>query len=117
MIELTYRYNCKPHTSTSVALFELVLSEAPGPLTLKPMKTSEEQRGDLKQKWKLWLQDKTKKISEQLAKAQDRDKSNYDTQLSKQAEVINVDEYGYLCVELKGLKEHHHKVAPVVERP
>ena len=40
--ELTYAYNCLPHTSTDVAPFDLVLSKPPGPLALKPMPTKED---------------------------------------------------------------------------
>ena len=32
---LTYDYNCQPHSATSIAPFELVLSRSPPPLALK----------------------------------------------------------------------------------
>ena len=114
---LTYAYNCQPHTSTSIAPFDLVLSKPPGPLALKPMPTNEEPQGDFKKKWKHWLQDTMSKTKEQLQKAQARYKKNYDKRLRKQSEVIREDDYVYLRVERKNPKDHRHKLAPVVEGP
>ena len=114
---LTYAYNCQPHTSTSVAPFELVLSKPPGPLALKPMPTTEEPRGDFKQKWKHWLQDTMLKTKERLTKAQARYKKNFDARLRKQRENITVDDYVYLRVERKDPTEHRHKLAAIAEGP
>ena len=114
---LTYEYSCQPHTSTSVAPFDLVLSKPPGPIALKPIPSREEPTGNFKRKWKHWLVDTMKKTKERLDKAKARYEKNYDARLRNQSEVIHEDDYVFLRVERKNPKDHRHKLAPVAEGP
>ena len=113
---LTYAYNCQPHTSTSIAPFELVLSKPPEPLALKPL-PKEEPRGDFKKQWKHWLVDTMAKTRERLTKAQARYKKSYDARLRIQRENINVGDHVYLRVERRNPDEHRQKLAPIAEGP
>lgn len=42
-------------------------------------------------------------------------KKNYDARLQKQSELIRVDDYMYLRVERKNLKQYRLKRAPIAE--
>ena len=114
---LAYAYNCQPHTSTSMAPFELVLSKAPGPLALEPMPSKASTRQDFKRQWKHWLRDTLSTTKQRLDVAQARYKRNYDRRLRRQAEKIQVDDHVFLRVERKNLHDHRHKLAAVAEGP
>lgn len=61
---LMYEYNCQPHTSISIATFELVLFKPPGPTALKPMLLKKKAQGDIKRKSKHRLQEAMGKTKE-----------------------------------------------------
>lgn len=64
----------------------------------------EEPKGDLKPKWKHWLQNTLNKTKEQLDKAHARYKNNYDASLRMQLEFIHEDDYVFLRIKRKPLR-------------
>lgn len=84
-----------------------MLAKQPGTITLKPMHSREQQKGELKRRWKHWIQDTLKKTKDRLEKVQVRYKKKYDA--------IHEDDYVHLRVERKNPKEHRHKLAPIAE--
>ena len=116
-LSLTYAYNGIPHSSTGLALFELVLSRPPPPLALQNKPKSYTDPLDAGPKWKRWL---TKIVSEaktKLEKTKARYKKNYDARLRKQSERINKNDYVYPRLERREENEHLHKLAALAEGP
>ena len=52
---LTYAYNCQPHTSTSLAPFELILSRPPPALALQARNKAPVSVKTAHDKWRRWL--------------------------------------------------------------
>ena len=114
---LTYAYNCQPHTSTSLAPFELVLSRAPPPFAIQPPSTDPRTPIEYRDCWRHALSKVLKTSGAVLKSTAARMKRNYDERLRRHCEAIKPWDYVFLRVERKDETESRHKLAAVAEGP
>ncbi len=114
---LTYAYNCQPHSSTSLAPFELVLSRPPTALAIQARQSTPASALESNDKWRAWLSKTLAEAKGKLAQAQARYKRNYDKRLRRHRERIQKDDTVFLRVERRDESLSRHKLAAVAEGP
>ena len=95
---ITYAYNCKPQTSTSVAQFDLVLSRPPPEIATKAEHSEPQTAADFKNKWNANLQQTLATARKKLLETQARYKRNYDNRLRRTNTIIKPDDFVFLRV-------------------
>ena len=114
---LTYAYNCQPHSTTSLAPFELVLSRPPPPLAIQSRPKVAQSVLESHDKWRQWLSKTIGEARKKLDQAQARYKRNYDKRLRRQSENILKGDNVYLRVERRDESQTRHNLASVAEGP
>lgn len=116
-LSLTYSYNCKPHTSTYIAPFDLSLSKSPGLLALQKEPSIGKSPQIFRTDWNLWLKRSLLQAEKKLQDSQKRYKKNFDARLRLQKETISKEDHVFLRVEQKTEKNGRHKLAPTTMVP
>ncbi len=114
---LTYAYNCQPHTSTSLAPFELILSRPPPPLSVPQAPTTPEQPVLFRDRWRLNLRKVLKTSGAVMRATAARMKRNYDERLRRHRDVIKPGDFVFLRTERRDDNETRHKLAAIAEGP
>jgi hypothetical protein len=103
---ITFRYNCRIHSSLGLAPFELVLSRPPPPLAVEAQKSGDEDIPDtVKLRFLQQLRDLMLLARERLGEAQGRYKRNYDRTVRQMNDVIPKDAWVYMSVRNCTLRE------------
>ena len=113
-----FAYNTQPHTSTSVPPFELVLSRPPAPLAIESIPHVVNPRVEDHNKWLQNLKVRISAARQQLGKAQQVYKRNYDRRLRKRRQQFKVNGFVFLRREPgETVPGGSHKLTPVATGP
>ena len=115
---LTYAYNCQPHTTTSLAPFELVLSRPP-PVLAVPSRSRIRAKNapEALTQWRTVLRKSIRDAKAEMKKNQDRYKRKFDKRLRKQNENIVTGDSVFVRREIRDDNLTRHKFAPLADGP
>ena len=115
---LTYAYNTQAHGSIGVAPFELVLSRAPEAISIEVQPTLDtETATTTRLRWKARLAKLISTAKDELFKAQERYRRNFDARLRRSNETIRRGDKVFVKRDHTPRTQTRHKLAPVADGP
>ena len=115
---LTYAYNTQAHGSIGVAPFELVLSRPPGAISIEALPTLDtETATNSRLCWKARLAKLISTAKDELFKAQERYRRNFDARLRRSRETIEFGNEVFVKRDHIQRTQTRHKLAPVADGP